>query len=128
MRRSGKPYFIILQDESIQEGIANHVLLTNTVKGNPAPKIGIMVEEKEGSLAIAGISKKGPAEKAGLEKGDIIREFDQQAIASLADLKLALYFCREDQTTTIQIQRGDQVLEKEITLFEFNSFSVHMKK
>ena len=72
------------------------------VKGNPSPKIGVMVEEKDGALAIAGISKKGPAEKAGLEKGDIIQAFDGQPIADLADLKLALYYCRQDQTTTIR--------------------------
>ena len=72
-RRSGEPYTIIVQDEGLQEGIADHVLLTTDVKGNPAPKLGVMVEEKDGALAIAGISKEGPAEKAGLEKGDIIR-------------------------------------------------------
>ena len=51
---------------------ADHVLLTSTVKGRPSPKIGVMVEEKDGALTVAGVSKKSPAEKAGLEKGDVI--------------------------------------------------------
>ena len=127
-RRTGAPYTIVLQDESMQKGIADHVLLTSTVKGRPSPKLGVMVEEKDGALAIAGISKKGPAEKAGLEKGDVIKAFDGHPISGLADLKLALFYCRRDQTTTIQVQRGDQALETDITLFEFNSFSVHMPK
>ncbi|MEN8245230.1 MAG: ChaN family lipoprotein [Thermodesulfobacteriota bacterium] len=127
-RRSKEPYVIVVQDEAMQAGIADHVLLTSTVKGKPAPKLGVMVEEKDGALAIAGISKKGPAEKAGLEKGDIIRSFDGQSIEDLADLKLALYYCRQDQTVFIKVQRGDQVLEKEITLFAFNPFSMHGKK
>ena len=127
-RRSGVPHVIIVQDESLQKGIADHVLLTTSIKGPSAPKIGVMVEEKEGALSIAGISKNGPAEKAGLEKGDVIQAFDGHPIAALADLRLALYYCRKDQTTTLQVLRGDQVLEKKITLFAFSTFSMHGKK
>jgi hypothetical protein len=127
-RRTGAPYTIILQDESMQKGIADHVLLTATVNGRPAPKLGVMVEEKDGALAIAGVSKKGPAEKAGLEKGDVITAFDGYPINDLADLKVALFYSRQDQTAVIEVLREGQTLEKEITLFEFNSFGVHMKK
>ncbi len=126
--RSGEPYVIIVQDEGLQKDIADHVLLTTMVNGTPSPKIGVMVEEKDGALAIAGISKNSPAEKAGLEKGDLIQAFDGHPIAGLADLKLALYYCRQDQTATLQVLRGDQVLEKEITLFAFSAFSMHGKK
>jgi len=127
-RRSGEPYTVIVQDEALEEDIADYVLLTTEIKGNPAPKLGVMVEEKDSALTIAGISKNGPAEKAGLNQGDIIQAFDGQTIAALADLKIALYFCRKDQTTTIRILRDDQTLDKDITLFEFNSFSMHGKK
>ena len=127
-RRSGEPHFIIVQDEEMQAGVADHVLLTAAVNGRSAPKLGVMVEEKEGALTIAGISSKSPAEKAGLEKGDIVRALDGHPVNGLADLKLALYYCRPDQATTIQVMRGEQLLEKGITLFEFNSFSPHMKK
>ena len=88
----------------------------------------LIAKNGNGALTIAGVSQKGPAEQAGLEKGDVIKSFDGYPINVLADLKLALYYCRQDQTTSIQVQRGDQVLEKEITLLEFNSFSGHMKK
>lgn len=127
-RRTGAPYTIIVQDEGLQKGIADHVLLTTAVDGNPAPKLGVMVEEKDGALTIAGISGNGPAEKAGLEKGDIIRAFDKHPVNGLADLKLALYYCKPDQTTTIQVLRGDKTLEKEVTLFAINAFSMHGKK
>ena len=127
-RRSGIPHVIIVQDEDLQKGIADHVLLTTRVKGTPAPKLGVMVEQKDSALTIAGINKNSPAEKAGLEKGDIIQVFDGHPITALADLRLALYYCRKNQTTTLQVLRGDQVLEKEITLFAFSAFSMHGKK
>jgi uncharacterized iron-regulated protein len=127
-RRSGAPYTNIVQDEGMQTGIADHVLLTSTVKGRPSPKLGVMVEEKDGALAIAGVSKEGPAEKAGLEKGDVISAFDGHPINDLTDLKLALFYCRQDQTAVVEVLRGDQTLEKEVTLFAFNPFSGHGRK
>jgi uncharacterized iron-regulated protein len=127
-RRTGASYTIIVQDEGLHKGIADHVLLTTDVKGSPAPTLGVMVEEKDGTLAIAGVSSQGPAENAGLEKGDIIRALDGHPVSGLADLKLALYYCQPDQTTTIQVLRGEKPLEKEITLFAFNPFSGHGKK
>ena len=117
-----------MQDESTQAGIADHVLLTTAVNGIPAPKLGVMVEEKDGGLAITGISPNGPAQAAGLEKGDVIQALDGQPIDNLADLKLALFYCQKDQTTAIRIQRADQILDKDITLFEFNAFRGHLKK
>ena len=127
-RRIGADNVIIVQDDSTQTGIADHVLLTTAVNGNPAPKLGVMVEEKDGVLAITGISSNGPAQEAGLEKGDVIQVLNGQPIDNLADLKLALFYCQKDQTIAIRIQRADQVLDKDITLFEFNAFRGHLKK
>jgi len=127
-RRSGAPHTIILQDEGMHKGIADHVLLTSTVKGRTSPKLGVMVEEKNGALAIAGVSEKGPAEKAGLEKGDVIKSLDGHPVNDLADLKLALFYSRQNQTAVIEVLRGNHALEKEITLFAFSPFSGHGKK
>jgi len=127
-RRSQTPQTIIVQDESLEKKIADYVLLTTKIKGERSPKLGIAVEQQENGLVITGVSKKSPAEKAGLAKGDIIREFDGQNIANLTDLKIALFYSQKDRTYPMIIGRGDQTLEMAITPFEFSHFSMHLKK
>ncbi|MCG6909275.1 MAG: ChaN family lipoprotein [Deltaproteobacteria bacterium] len=124
-RRLDAPFTVIVQDEPLEAGIADYVLVTSDVKGKEAPKLGVTVAEKAQGLTITGISKNSPAEKAGLEKGDLIRSLDEQPVENLADLRLVLFYCQKDQTTSIQVERGEQMVATEITLFEFNAFSMH---
>jgi serine protease Do len=43
------------------------------------------LSEKKGTL-VAGVIKDGPADKAGIKKGDIIKQFDSQAVNTVKDL------------------------------------------
>ncbi|MCP3955793.1 MAG: PDZ domain-containing protein, partial [Desulfobacterales bacterium] len=93
-RRTAQPYAVIVQDEEIEKGIADYVLLTTEIEGTKAPKLGILVEEQECALVVKSAIEHGPAGKAGLEADDVIIALDGHSIKSLADLKLALFYTK----------------------------------
>ncbi len=51
-RRVKEPYTVIVQDEEIEDGIADYVLITTKLEGEKSPKLGVMVEEKEEILVV----------------------------------------------------------------------------
>ena len=118
-RRNLEPFTVVVQDEEIEDGIADYVLLTTKLKGKESPKLGVMVEEKDQGLVIIVVNNKGPAKQAGLQEGDIIKQFAGQSIKSLADLKLALFYNKIGSPLKIQVKRADKLLDKDIELFLF---------
>ncbi len=122
-RRNHEPFKVVVQDEEIEDGIADYVLLTTELKGEKSPKLGIMVEEKDQGLEVKGISHIGPAKKAGLQEGDVIKVFGGQAIKSLADLKLELFYSKIGSNVKIQINRDGKSLDKEMEMVHFENFS-----
>jgi uncharacterized iron-regulated protein len=116
-RRNREPFTVIVQDREIEVGIADYVLLPTKLKGNRSPRLGVKVEEKDEGLIVLNVDHKSPAEKAGLQKGDILYEVAGELIKSLAELKLVLLYSKMGSTLKIQIKRDDKLLEKEIELF-----------
>jgi aminopeptidase N len=116
-RRNHEPFTVVAQDEEIEDGIADYVLITTKLEGEKAPKLGVMVEEKEHGLEVVGFSHNSPAKKAGLQENDIIQMFGVQPIKSLADLKLALFYSKIGSSLKIQVKRSGKKLDKEIELF-----------
>ena len=121
-RRNHEPFAVVVQDEEIEEGVADYVLLTTKLNGKASPKLGVMVEEKGRRLVIKGVSQNGPAKKAGLEEGDVIKTFSGQPIKSLADLKLELFYSKMGSKVKIQVKRADKTIDKKIELFSFGRF------
>jgi uncharacterized iron-regulated protein len=122
-RRNQEPFTVVVQDEEIEHGIADYVLLSTELKGRESPKLGVLVQEKDQGLVVVGIRDNTPAMKAGLQKGDIIIQFAGQPIGSLADLKRVLFFSEMGSTLEIRLKRKDKTLDKEIQLFDFERSS-----
>jgi len=121
-RRNHESFTVVVQDEEIEDGVADYILLTTKLNGKVSPKLGVMVEEKDQRLVIKGVSQSGPAKKAGLEKGDVIEMFAERPVQSLADLKLALFYGNIGSTVKIKVKRADKTIDKEIELFDFERF------
>ena len=121
-RRNHEPFTVVVQDEEIEDGVADYVLLTTTLNGKASPKLGVMVEEKDKRLVIVGVSQSGPAQKAGLQKGDVIEMFAERPIQSLEDLKLGLFYSNIGSTVKIKVKRADKTLDKDIELFDFERY------
>jgi len=128
LRRTMASSAVILQDETIESGIADYVLKTTIIEGTRSPKIGVAVEENDTGLLVKSVMDKSPAQKSGLEKGDIITRFNHFAIQSLADLRWGLFTTDPGSTYPLQIKRDSILLEKEIQLFDFSLLSRHGAK
>ena len=122
-RRNHEPYIVVVQDEEIEDGVGDYVLLTSRLEGKPSPKLGVTVKEKDQRLVITGVNKNTPAQKAGLKPGDVIRMFGQRPIQSLADLRLNLFLSKSGSTVKIQIKRAGKTIDKNVELFRFKRFS-----
>jgi len=127
-RRTRVSSAVILQDETIASGIADYVLQTTRIEGQRSPKLGVAVEENDLGLMVKSVADNSPAQKSGLEKGDLITGFNHFPIQSLADLRWGLFSTDPGNTYPLQIKRNETVLQKETQLFEFSSHSRHSAK
>lgn len=124
-RRNQESFTVVVQDEELQDSIADYVLLTSELKGKTAPKLGVVVEEKGQDLEVIRVSQNSPAEKAKLQEGDVIKRLAGQPIKSLADLELVLFYSKIGTLFDVQVKRADKTLDKKIELFRFERFSHH---
>ena len=115
-RRTRQPYAVILQDEEIADGIADYVLFTTEIEGAKAPRLGIRVEEQGGALVVKSAIEHAPAGKAGLKGGDVIIALNGHRIGTLADLKLALFYTKNGERISIEVDRDGTLVRKEVEL------------
>jgi hypothetical protein len=66
-------------------------------------------------LLLGGVVGGGPAEKAGLQKGDVIIEIAGQTIANIYDYTYALELLKIDQPATVVYMRGSEKRETTLT-------------
>ena len=62
----------------------------------------------------------GPAQKAGLQPGDVIVEFDGQVIGNSDDLVVAVRSHSVGDTVTVKYQRGNVTKSTQVTLIAAN--------
>ncbi len=65
-------------------------------------------------VGINGLANNGPADKAGIRKGDIIVEFDNKAVKTLQDIRDILNTHKVGDTVAVKVYRDSD--KKEITL------------
>lgn len=69
---------------------------------------------KTEGLKVAGVVQGGPAEQAGIKKGDIILGLQEFSIKDIQDYMLALNSLKPDERTKVKISRDGEVLNLEI--------------
>jgi len=100
-------------DTGLETGKAvDYLIFTEEVKLPPAPKIGIILEERkkktngeESEVIITGLSPHGNGAKSGLQKGDIILRIDNQPVRAISDIRYALLDKADKETVIISIKR-----------------------
>ncbi len=70
-----------------------------------------------GGLQIAGTSPGSPAEKAGLQAGDVIRKLNDVVVGDIYDYMDALAGFKEGDTITVTVLRAGQTLTLPLTFF-----------
>lgn len=112
---SNEKVVTIVQDDEIDHSIADYVLVTQPVKGKATPKIGILLDNSEpGKIKIKKVMPDSLAEKAELKAEDVIITIDSKSVRSYTELKLALLYIDQSKPAEITIQRGNNVIKREL--------------
>jgi len=84
----------------------------------PPPKglLGVTIMEVEKKVVIAEVISKGPADKAGLKKDDVIAQINGHPVTAQKELTEAMTRLRPGSTVRLTIRRGEETLEKSVTL------------
>ncbi len=78
------------------------------------------MKEAKGAL-VSQVMKDGPAEKAGIEQGDVILEFDGKTIAGSKDLPRIVASTPVGKTVMIKLSRGGKTVEREVKVGEMEA-------
>jgi ketosteroid isomerase-like protein len=82
------------------------------------PDFGVEVDylHEHGGAKIAGVSKSGPADKAGVKSGDVMIEYGGEKIDNPDDLYRRRYAHYEGDKVMVTVLRGNEKITKEVTL------------
>ena len=75
------------------------------------------IKEKKGAL-VAQVFSSSPAEKAGIERGDVILEFDGKEVADSKDLPRIVSSTPVGKSVTIKLSRNGKVLDRPVKVGE----------
>jgi serine protease Do len=83
------------------------------------PSLGkaLDLKEKKGAL-VSQIFKGGPAEKAGIEPGDVILEFDSKEIADSKDLPRMVASTPVGKEVTVKLSRNGKMVDRRLKVGE----------
>lgn len=66
-------------------------------------------------MRIDGVSEDKPAQKAGLQKGDVVIQLGDVEVKDMMSYMTALSEFETGQTTTVKVQRGEKIVETPVT-------------
>ncbi|MBN2655189.1 MAG: ChaN family lipoprotein [Nitrospirae bacterium] len=120
-RRNSLPYAIILNGENMSPGIADYVVMPDSVYYQKSPVMMVMLKETEKGLEIAGFPEGSSAQEAGLKEGDLILSVGDIAIKDLEDLRIELFYRTAGEKVMVSVIRnrfllGDIQKEFEVLL------------
>ncbi len=75
--------------------------------------LGILLEPRgrEGAVTVSALADGGPAERAGLEAGDIIRSIDGSPVESIRHLQKTILLSRVGERVNLEVEREDGRIE-----------------
>jgi aminopeptidase N len=118
-RLNGQEYSVILNDADIERNISDFVLFPDAIRPPETPKLGVILKEEKGAVAIETVAPGGAAERAGLRKGDLILAMDDEKTESTADVRIFLLYKKPGDTVTVRVRRRGFLfgtVEKEIRI------------
>ncbi len=95
--------------------VLEEMIATGRQKGGTRPWIGLNSMEEDGRLKVLRVSSDGPAEKAGIEPGDIILSLSGRKIDNLADFYRRLWSAGEPGVeVTLKVLKGSDVVDVKV--------------
>ena len=84
----------------------------------PKPQAVLGVQLEPAGLLLTVIASGGPAEKAGLLKGDVLQKVDGAPVSTMADLLANLRMHKPGEKVTVTLMRKGEPVEIAVTLGE----------
>lgn len=116
-----KIYMDILEYGNTQKGVLG------ISRALPQEAIKLGVDQIEG-VYVNEVTHKSGAEKAGIKKGDIIKQVDHIEISKFEDLKGYLKTKRPNDVVNVKLLRDDELLTIPVTISKTDIFSVEFMK
>lgn len=92
----------------------------------PRPWLGIQTLEHMGQLVVAGVSEGGPADRAGLRRGDVLQALDGEALDEMADFYRKLWASGPAGTTvTLRLERDNDTFEVKVRTGDRGKYHKH---
>ncbi len=109
-----------IKDQIVAHGKVEHARLGVSVQEvNQVLADSFKLDKPEGAL-VSGVEKGGPADKAGLQAGDVIRKVDGRAIVSSGDLPAAIGLALPGDKVKLDVWRQGATKEIEARLGNAN--------
>lgn len=110
-----------VKDQIVATGRATHARMGVTVQEvNQTMADALKLERPEGAL-VASVEKNGPAQKAGLESGDVIRTVNGKAIIASGDLPSLIGQFAPGAKLSVEVWRAGKPLQLQVTLGDANN-------
>jgi len=117
-----------VKDQIVATGKAEHARLGVSIQEvNQALADSFKLERPEGAL-VSSVEKGGPADKAGLQTGDIIRKVDGRLIASSGDLPAIISQAAPGDTVAMEVWRKGETRQIDARLGIANDGAQKMAK
>ena len=84
--------------------------------------VGIYPQNQDGGVSLTGIVPGGPAEKSGLERGDVILSVDGEAVSNLRELYQAIRRKASGESLSFQVLRDSAIRVMEVTAGDRDAF------
>jgi uncharacterized iron-regulated protein len=105
-RRTRASYASVLDsDRDIEPGIADYILVSNDVSLPPAGVLGVRMEDAAGGARIESFAPGSAAKESGLEHDDVLTVVDGQRIATVADVRAALWDKKPGDRVRVEARR-----------------------
>jgi uncharacterized iron-regulated protein len=112
-RRIAKDYTIVLPDpgELPTPDMADFIVFPNKLDAPEEAKLGVILDTSKLQFVLADLVEGGGAQKAGLEKGDILLAVGGARVKDLDDLKAYLATKYVGDTVKVRVRRDEAELE-----------------
>jgi uncharacterized iron-regulated protein len=105
----------INQEGDLDPDEADYLFFSPAASLPPAPLLGVLLAatERDTGAQISDLSPQGQAKEAGLKKNDVIIAIDNQAVSTVADVKINMAFKEDGDTALVKIRRKRGFLSDE---------------
>lgn len=98
------------RERDVTPSEADYLVSVEPLSLPPLPILGVQLQESDRGVKVVGLSSEGKAGEAGIEEGDYLLSLDNSPIATVEDLKLALFYRKRGETVRVEVLRPRTLL------------------